>query len=48
MTIFAIVMLDHNFMTPRIEYVSRDLEMKFILKYDVFTFPKPMTHVVRE
>jgi len=35
-------------MTPRIEYVIRDLEKKFILKIDDFTFLKPMTHVVSE
>ena len=35
-------------MTPKIEYVIRDLEKKFILKFDVFTFLKPMTHVVTE
>jgi len=34
------------FVTPRVEYVSRDLETKFILKYDIFTFLKLMTRVV--
>jgi len=36
------------FMAPRVEYVSRGLETKFILKYDIFTLLKLMTHVVSE